>query len=166
MFERLYNIILNESFNNRIVYYPIISNDRISQEFEVFGVKYKINADFFPSHMNFTNLVNIEFVNVDENSYDLTGDSHSPMAVFGTVFNWIDDFIDDRRFKNKVRHIVITSKNSGDAAIFGRRSRLYGKIRDKFLTTHPGWFRNEGLEDSFFNKTELVVFAVSRPENI
>ena len=164
-FEMFYEDMMNETFEKSVVFNPIVTDygDRIEsvQDFSSHEIKYKVVGTFVPDMKNLANVLHIEFMNVDKNSYELTNDSPSPSEVFGIVFNWTNDYLKDT--KHKINHIIVATGNAGDSKKFGKQSRLYMKIIDRFLNIHPEFFKNLDIEFDFNKKKdEYTLFAVSR----
>ena len=143
-------IALTENLSTTIEYKPIINTNRVYQDFSVHNIDYRVEAVLIKAYSSYDNIVLLGFYNMTKNIETLTNDAENSMMVFGIVFNWINDLIDDLesgRFKFDPKHIVVSSKSDGDAKIYQKRTRLYFKMVSKFLALRPEYH----LEDNISN---------------
>ena len=158
----MYTII--ESLNTTIEFNPIsIDENEFTQVFEYNNVKYKIEAIVFPSLENWHNILTVGFYNLTSNIEALTSDAGNPSAVFGIVMNWTNIFV--KKYPT-VQHIVFTSKNNNDLRTYNKRTHLYYKLVDKFLSINSDFYRNEDLDNvnlpEKYKQTQYKIFSISK----
>ena len=143
-------IALTENLSSRIEYNPKIEGNHIYQDFNVKNIDYRVEAVLIEEYEKHDNIVLLGFRNNSKQVETLTNDADNSMVIFGIIFNWIDDLIDDLesdRFNFKPKYIVVSSKSDGDIKVYNKRTRLYFKLVSKFLALRPEYH----LEDNISN---------------
>ena len=166
--REFYMYTLIESLKTDIGCNPTqVKQNEFEETFKYNNITYKIDAYIIPSINGYNNILICGFNNITKNTnYDnehLTNDAASPVAIFGIILNWISRFVN---MHDNIEHIVFTSKNYNDTTEYDKRSHLYYKLVDRFLTIRSDFIRDETL-DKFklpppFNQHQYTIFAVSK----
>jgi hypothetical protein len=151
---------MQEMYDTRIEYKPVISGSDTCQDFKVHDISYRVLAKFVPNIHDMSNVLHVEFMNIDKDSFDITKDCYSPAKVFGIIFNWVDDYL--MNADGRIDHIVIATTNNNDDKYFGKRSRLYATFVKKFLDNHPEYFRDDAMEGKYESFKDIVLFIVTK----
>lgn len=170
--REFYMYYIIESLTTKIDYKPIqLNNNEFEQFFTYNDTEYQIQAFIFNNIYNYNNILSIGFNNISKHKQNdnesLTNDASNPTAIFGILLNWTNDFLN--KHKN-VNHIVFTSKYSKDVQEFNKRTHLYYKLVDKFLTLRSDFFRDETLDTIIlpkkFTKDPYKIFAVTKLDDL